>query len=181
MVDLTEKQKGVIRGVIPAALVTLAGLAGVSLLIPLGALPLDEPGARLAWALPWVLLPILTLMISVMRVANHRFASPDDIDGSALTAGTDRVLLLRAILQNTLEQSVLAVAAYVIWATVMPLRWLRAIPVAALLFVTGRVLFARGYQRGAPGRATGFGLTAYPTFAMLTVLAATLVLRLLRW
>jgi hypothetical protein len=50
-----------------------------------------------------------------------------------------------------------------------------------LLFVTGRILFARGYERGAPGRATGFGLTAYPTFGMLTVLAATLVLRLLRW
>lgn len=181
MVDLTEKQKGVIRGVIPAALVTLVGLAAVSLLIPMATLPVDEPAARLAWALPWVLLPIFTLMISVMRVANHRFSSPDDIDGSGLTAGTDRVLLLRAILQNTLEQSVLAIAAYVIWATVMPHSWLRAIPIAALLFVTGRILFARGYQRGAPGRAAGFGLTAYPTFGMLMVLAVTLVLRLLNW
>ena len=181
MVVLSEKQKGVIRGVIPAALVTVVGLSSASLLIPVGALPLDEPGARLAWALPWGLLPILTLMISVMRVANHRFASPEDIDGSGLTAGTDRVLLLRAILQNTLEQSVLALAAYVIWAIVMPHSWLRAIPGAALLFVTGRILFARGYQRGAPGRATGFGLTAYPTFGMLATVAVALLFRLIHW
>lgn len=179
--ELTKKQKGVVRGVIPAALVTLVGLAGISFLIPASVLPLDEPGARLAWALPWALLPILTLMISIMRVANYRFSSPDDIDGSGLTAGTERVLLLRAILQNTLEQSVLAVAAYVIWASVMPRGWLRAIPIAASLFVTGRILFARGYERGASGRATGFGLTAYPTFGMLVASAVALLLRLIDW
>jgi len=63
----------------------------------------------------------------------------------------------------------------------MPLSWLRAIPVAAVLFVTGRILFARGYERGAPGRATGFGLTAYPTFGMLVTSAVALLLRLIYW
>lgn len=178
---LTEKQKGVIRGVIPAAAGTVLGLGGASLLIPMRALPADEPTARIAWALQWAVLPILTLMISIMRVANQRFSSPDDIDGSGLTAGADRVLVLRAILQNTLEQAVLAVAAYLICATVMPPSWLRAIPVAALLFVAGRILFARGYERGAPGRATGFGLTAYPTFGMLVTAAMVLALRLALW
>ena len=129
----------------------------------------------------WAVLPILTLMISVMRVANHRFSTPEDIDGSGLTIGTSRMLVLRAILQNSLEQSVLAVAAYLIWAAVMPHSWLRAIPVAAVLFVVGRILFASGYERGAAGRATGFGLTAYPTFGMLTLLAGALGLRILRW
>lgn len=181
MAELTEKQKGVVRGVIPAALATLLGLCGVSFLIPVSALPLDEPGARFAWALPWALLPILALMISIMRVANYRFSSPEDIDGSGLTDGTSHVLVLRAIVQNTLEQAVLAVGAYLIWATVMPHSWLRAIPVAALLFVTGRILFARGYERGAPGRAMGFGLTAYPTFGMLATSAVALLLRATHW
>jgi len=176
---LTEKQKGVVRNVIPAAGLTVVGLCGVSLLLPLNILPLDEPGARIAWALKWALLPILTLMISIMRVANHRFSSPEDIDGSGLTDGTPQVRVLRAILQNTLEQVVLVVAAYVIWAAAMPYGWLRAIPIAAALFVTGRVIFARGYAQGAPGRATGFGLTAYPTFGMLVTVALTLLLRLL--
>ena len=177
----TEKQKGVIRGVIPAAVITVLGMGGVSLLIPMSALPADEAAARIAWALQWAVLPIFTLMISVMRVANYRFSSPDDIDGSGLAAGTDRVLVLRAILQNTLEQSVLAVAAYSIWATVMPHSWLRAIPIAALYFVTGRILFARGYERGAPGRAMGFGLTAYPTFGMVVTSAVALLLRFIHW
>jgi hypothetical protein len=38
-----------------------------------------------------------------------------------------------------------------------------------------------GFERGAAGRATGFGLTAYPTFGMLVTLAVTLSLRLIGW
>jgi hypothetical protein len=157
---------------------TVVGLCGVSLLLPLSVLPTDDPSARIAWALKWALLPVLTLMVSIIRVANHRFSTPADIDGSGLTNGTPEVRVLRAVVQNTLEQAVLAVAAYAIWAVVMPYSWLRAIPIAALLFVTGRVLFARGYARGAPGRATGFGLTAYPTFGMLVTIGVVLMFHL---
>jgi len=177
--ELADKQKGVVRNVIPAAVLTVVGLCGVSLLLPMSMLPVDEPGARLAWVLKWALLPVLTLMISIMRVANFRFSSPEDIDGSGLTDGTPQARVLRAILQNTLEQVVLAVAAYAIWAAVMPYAWLRVVPVAAVLLVAGRVLFARGYARGAPGRATGFGLTAYPTFGMLVTIVVFLAFRLL--
>ena len=179
--QLTEKQKGVIRNVIPAAVVTAAGLCGVTLLLPMSVLPVNEPGARIAWALTWALLPTLTLMISIMRVANHRFYTPEDIDGGGLTAGTPQIQVLRAVLQNTLEQAVLALAAYAIWAVVMPYAWLRAVCIAAVLFVAGRVLFARGYARGATGRATGFGLTAYPTFGMLATVSMVLSFRLLSW
>lgn len=170
--ELTDKQKGVVRGVIPAVALSVVGLCGASLLLPVSALSADEPGARIAWAVQWSLLPILTLMVSIARVGNHRFYSPEDIDGSGLTSGTAQVKVLRAVLQNTLEQTVLAVAAYMIWAVVMPHHWLWSIAIAALLFVAGRILFAYGYTRGAPGRALGFGLTAYPTFGMLATLAA---------
>ncbi len=156
-------------------------MGAAPLLLPVSVLPSDEAGARLAWAMAWALMPMLTLMVSIMRVANYRFASPEDIDGSGLTVGTGRVQVLRAILQNTLEQAVLAIGAYLIWATVMPHSWLQSIPVAALLFVTGRILFARGYERGAAGRATGFGLTAYPTFGMLVTLAVVSLFRLVSW
>jgi hypothetical protein len=179
--QLTEKQRGVVRGVILAALLSLPSLCGISLLLPATVLPADEPGARLAWALQWSLLPMLTLVVAVGRVANHRFYTPEDIDGAGLTEGTPQLRLRRAILQNTLEQTVLAVAGYAIWAVVMPYAWLRSIIVAALLFVAGCLLFARGYTRGAPGRALGFGLTAYPTFGMLATLAVVLLFRLLDW
>jgi MAPEG family len=124
---------------------------------------------------------MLTLVVAIGRVANHRFYTPEDIDGAGLTDGTPQARLHRAILQNTLEQAVLAVAAYAIWAAVMPYGWLRSIAIAALLFVAGRALFACGYTRGAPGRALGFGLTAYPTFGMLATLAVVLSFRLLNW
>jgi hypothetical protein len=176
---LDSKQKAVIRWAIPAVAITLVALVALLVWIPNRALPVDETGARLAWALPWTLLPMLTLMVSIMRVANHRFATPEDIDGSGLTTGTARVLVLRAILQNTLEQAILAVMAYLVWSVTMPVPWLGVIPVAAVLFTIGRVLFAGGYERGAAGRAMGFGLTAYATFGMLITLAAALGLRLL--
>jgi hypothetical protein len=176
--DLTEKQKGVVRGVIPAAALTVVGLSGVSLLIATGTLPMDEAGARFAWALPWSLLPVLTLMVAIMRVANHRFYTPEDIDGSGLTNATPQVQVLRAVLQNTLEQTVLAMAAYLTWAAVMPLHWLRVIPVAAWLFVAGRLLFSRGYSKGAAGRAMGFALTMYPNAGMLATLVVVMALRL---
>ena len=178
---LTDKQKGVIRGVVPAAVVVVIGLCGVSLLIPMSALPIDEPGARLAWALQWSLPPVLTLIIAIMRVGNYRFSSPEDIDGSGLTNATSEIQILQAVLQNTLEQAVLAIAVYLMWAAAMPLRWLRVIPVAASLFVAGRVLFARGYREGAAGRALGFGLTMYATAAMLATAAVVMSYRLLAW
>jgi hypothetical protein len=171
---LTDKQQSVIRGVIPAAVLVAVGLCGVSLLIPTSALPADDSGARLAWALQWSLLPVLALFVAVIRVGNYRFSSPEDIDGSGLTEATPQLRILRAVLQNTLEQAVLAVAVYLIWAAAMPHSWLRAIPVAAVLFITGRVLFARGYSKGAGGRAMGFGLTMYATAAMLVTLAVML-------
>jgi hypothetical protein len=153
----------------------------VSSLIPAAWLPVDLPAARMAWVLPWGLLPLVMLMVSIMRVGNHRFSTPEDIDGSGLTVGTPKIQILRAILQNTLEQAVLAVGGYLIGSVILPHGWLRVIPAAALLFIIGRILFTLGYSRGAGGRALGFGLTAYPTFVLLLTLAAVSLWRLIAW
>jgi len=177
---LNTKQKAVVRSVTLAAMIVAVAL-GLSFAMPLTALPADDPGARVSWALMWAILPLLALMVSVMRVANHRFATPEDIDGSGLTVGTTRVHVLRALLQNTLEQAVLAAGAYGVGAVALPHGWLRFIPAAAVLFAIGRVLFARGYERGAAGRGLGFGLTAYPTFGLLVTVAIVLAGRLVRW
>jgi hypothetical protein len=164
---------------VAVAVVVAAVLA--SSLIPAAWLPIDLPAARMAWTLPWALLPLLALMVSIMRVGNHRFSTPEDIDGSGLTVGTQKIQILRAILQNTLEQAVLAIGVYLIGSVVLPHGWLRVIPAAALLFPIGRVLFAAGYAAGAGGRAMGFGLTAYPTFALLVTLIVLLGIRMSGW
>ncbi len=121
-----------------------------------------------------VLAPAISLGICIARLARHRFFSPEDINGSALTEGTARARLLQSILQNTLEQSVLAFSVYLSCAFIFPSRYLGAIPAAAAMFFVGRILFFAGYANGAPSRAFGFAFTFYPT--VLLACAAVLFL-----
>src|SRR5688572_29572302 len=68
------------------------------------------------------LAPAAILFLCIARLARHRFATPQDIHGSALTEGTERAKLLQALLQNTLEQTALAVPVYLAAALVFPAR-----------------------------------------------------------
>lgn len=129
--------------------------------------PLELRLQLLAWSL---LLPISMLVVCVGRLANHRFDTPEDIHGSGLTTGTERAKLLQALLQNTLEQCVLALAIYLAGALLLPAQLLGWIPAAATMFLIGRLCFFIGYHKGAPGRAFGFGLTFYPTVILLLAL-----------
>ena len=133
--------------------------------------PFETPSAtmdgRLHLLALAVLAPAITVAFSIARLGNHRFHSPQDLDGSGLTQGTQRAKLLQSLLQNSLEQLVLALPAYLAWALLAPARLVHLILVAALLFVIGRVLFFHGYARGAPGRALGFALTFYPSVVVL--------------
>ena len=139
--------------------------------------PLDLRLTLLAWSL---LLPVSMLVVCVGRLANHRFDTPEDIHGSGLTTGTERAKLLQAMLQNTLEQCLLALAIYLAGALLLPAQMLGWIPAAATLFLIGRLCFFIGYHKGAPGRAFGFGLTFYPTAIMLLSLIVCGFLKLVR-
>lgn len=166
---MTDKQRGVLRGVVAGLAITLVVLG----LAIAGVLPPLMPGAQapLTHALRWDTLVLACLAINIGLLARHRFFTPDDIDGGGLTPGTATAHLLQSMLQNTLEQSVLALGVHAIWASVMPQAWQAAVPAAAILFVIGRVLFWHGYASGAPGRALGFALTFYPQVVMLVVIA----------
>lgn len=171
---LTPSQKGVRRGAATGVVITAATL-GLAIAAAPGRL-LPHETSPLAFALTWDTPIVVCLVINIAMVANHRFFTPEDIDGGGLTAGTARVRLLQSMLQNTLEQTVLAIAVHLIWASVMPPGWLAAIPAAALLFAAGRVLFWRGYASGAPSRALGFGLTFYPSVALLALIIGRLAI-----
>jgi len=127
-----------------------------------------------AWA---SLAPAAVLLLCIGRLAKHRFFTPQDIHGSALAEGTERARLLQALLQNTLEQTVLAIPVYLAAALVFPSRLLPLVAAAAALFVVGRIQFFRGYAGGAASRAAGFGLTFYPTVALLISVVAVAVLQ----
>ena len=118
------------------------------------------------------------LVFSIGRIARHRFFSPDDIDGAGLTAGTAKVKLLQAELQNTIEQTLLAIIVYFSWAILLPSTWILVVPLAAVSFAIGRILFFAGYSGGAPSRAAGFALTFFPSVLMLILIIYNVTLKL---
>ena len=167
---LTDKQQNVRNGALVAAIITLLVVILGSLWNPFHFAADLGIAERLAVALKAALLPAAALAFAIGRLANHRFASPDDIDAAAGPASSDRARLLQAEVQNTLEQTVLAAIAYAAWAAVMPSTWLSATLCAAIAFIVGRVAFFFGYDRGAAARSFGFGVTFYPTVFLLVLL-----------
>ena len=100
---LTEKQIGVLKGIIPGAIATL-------LIVIVGGwsnpFSFDDTASqieRLSVAVKSALFPAAFLAISIGRLARHRFFTPEDIDGGGLSAGTAQARVLQSLLQNTLE------------------------------------------------------------------------------
>jgi hypothetical protein len=170
---MDKTQLGVVRAAGPALLTAIAAFALSAVYGPriwtVGS-DLASRATLASWA---VVFPASALFACIARLANHRFFTPEDIDGSALTEGTEKAKLLQALLQNTLEQCCLAVPIYFAAAVAAPAALLPTVPAAAVMFLVGRLFFFAGYARGAPARAFGFGLTFYPTVFLLLVLVVT--------
>ena len=131
--------------------------------------------ARLEYTLRLDLFIVAWLLATIANVARLRFFSERDFGADVSEGESRKVVEARAILQNTLEQVVLAVlTSLAVTASFNP----SAALVESLvgLFAAGRLLFWLGYRYGAKGRALGFGLTFYPSaialFASATVIAS---------
>mgnify|MGYP000058943715 CR=1 FL=1 len=166
---LSDKQAGVLKGMILALVIAGVVLAAGAWMIPQSWLPGDAPSARMTLAARCVLFAGFWLLATIGTLARHRFFTPQDIDGSGLTTGTETAKVHQAVLQNTLEQTVLASLVYFAFAFLAPAGLLGALPAAVVLFWLGRALFWHGYARGAGGRALGFALTFYPTVILFAV------------
>jgi hypothetical protein len=163
---LTEEQTGVAKGMAVALFITIATLGCAVKLLGPKFIVISLVGRYALCALS-ILAPALTLAFSIGRLAKHRFFNAQDIGGSALTQGTGTAILLQSLLQNTLEQAVLALFAYASWSALAPSYMLPLGPTAAALFLLGRILFFAGYAQGPRARALGFALTFYPTLLLL--------------
>ena len=169
---LSDKQLGVIKGMAIAMAVSVLTIILGIYFDPFSYAQIENIHGRTEILGLSVILPTLFLVASIGRLAKFRFFSPDDIDGSALTKGSENVCLLQSLLQNTLEQLVIAISVYTAWCFLMPVSWLSALPLCSVLFALGRILFFKGYKNGAASRAVGFALTFYSTVLLLLVLIA---------
>ncbi|HCE08488.1 MAG TPA: hypothetical protein DEQ40_07785 [Oxalobacteraceae bacterium] len=171
----SAKQKTVLFGMSCAAAVTFCVLFFAAFHMP------NEARLHNAQdALRWLVLFPLPLMICITALARHRFFNAQDIDGSGLTRGTERAVLLQAILQNTLEQTVLASLTYIGFLAVSPPPYFGVMPSAVVLFLAGRLAFAWGYASGAGSRAFGFALTFYPTVVLCASAALLFLARIIK-
>jgi hypothetical protein len=138
-----RKQLLGIVGALPAIVVVALTLNHVSTLFAFVALPSDDLSSRLAFAVRWMLLPGICLLLGVIVAARRGFV-PDAIDGSRTPASRSLEINLRYN-QNTVEQTVLACIAWAGLAISLPIAHLVLIPAMATLFAIGRGAFWVGY------------------------------------
>jgi len=146
-----------------------AGAIATAVLLSIPPLPILAPrtagiDAHLAYAARAAGIAMLWLLAAVANVARARFFSAPDIDGMGFAPASPRIAVDVAIVQNTLEQCVLAAALYLALATLRAPDATIMIPNLLVLFCIGRATFWLGYRLGAPWRAFGFATTFYPTF-----------------
>ena len=116
---------------------------------------MDEPVARLAFALKCAALAVLfTLVLGVEAVAHERLVSPafDPLAGH----GTRRMRVNQRFLQNTLEQTVVFLVGLFGLAVYMEDgNQMRAVLATAVVWVLGRWAFWGGYHLSSTWRVFG--------------------------
>jgi hypothetical protein len=115
-----------LAGALPAFVVVALTLDHASMLFAFLALPSDDPASRLVFAVHWMLLPGICLLLGVV-VAGRRGFVPDAIDGTRTPASRTLEINLRYN-QNTVEQTVLACIAWAGLSTTLPVAYLVLIP-----------------------------------------------------
>ena len=164
--DFRREQRRVAASMVTGILVTIVVfVVCLSAAHPSGA---ESFATRLQQTLRADLLVVPWLAAAIANVARLRFVSYEDIGGGGGKDARDPVRQAGAILQNTSEQTLLAVASHLI-VTASLAHPAPLIDALAVTFAFGRFLFWFGYARGASGRALGFALTFYPSVAALLV------------
>ncbi|MFI5297072.1 MAG: MAPEG family protein [Polyangiales bacterium] len=162
-ISFSQKQRHVKRSI---GLATVASALVAALALRWGpatrAVSLAE---RLAFGLCCDVWCAAVLALAIGAVTFRRLTSPDAIDGQTSPGGATEIDL--RVLQNTLEQLVLAASAHLAFVVVAPRRFLQVLPVMVGFWVAARLLFFVGYHRGDNARAFGFAATFIPSVGFL--------------
>lgn len=173
-----KEQRGILRGSALALMCAIAAMSAGYAWLPAHWFGLNNSmtmGDQIAFALKADLLLFIWLAWSVRAVSRRRFLSPIDRKGAAFGPASAEIAIPKALLQNSLEQTVLALGAHLVLAAVLRGPELVVIPLLVALYLVGRVSFGLCYSRGAASRAFGMALTAAPSIASY-IAAAGLIL-----
>lgn len=86
-----------------------------------------------------------------------------------------RLAVRAAILQTSLEQTVIAVGAHLILSAVLRGPELVLIPLLVLLYLVGRITFTARYSKGAVARSFGMSLTGTTAIAGYAIVIGLIV------
>lgn len=171
--DLRHEVRGVVMGAAKGAALCMFVLAAGYFLLPrFLSFPEDRIQA-LIFTMRVDLFVLLWVVAGVGIVGRARRHSAADIGTAAFGTPTRDIRIKTAFLQNTLEQSVIAIGSHLVLSTLVSGAALSFIVSTALLFAVGRICFYRGYRRGAAARSFGLVTTALPG---LLAIALSLVL-----
>ncbi|MBX3192063.1 MAG: MAPEG family protein [Labilithrix sp.] len=168
--DLRARQRLIARSIVVTIPGSLA-VIGVSyaLLPPL--LGLDEPAARLALALRWLVVAMIPYVLVCLTIASRRFreGSHDPTAG-----GESRRLEIHCrVMQNTLEQLVWLAVCVLALASLLGPNEMQLVPIACTFFAFARLLYWHGYLRSDTlGRAPGVQLTFTLNIGLLVLVVA---------
>lgn len=138
-----------------------AGMVWSFLLLWVGATYVTLPVITLVPTIMTAFLaPGLVLIAMIGRQAQRRFFDDTIIDGGPLAGSAE---IDGRVLQNTLEQLVLAMAVWPAAAVLLGEDGPGVILTLGIWFAVARLLFWAGYHVAPPLRAIGFATTFYPT------------------
>ena len=176
----SAEQRGVIKASVSAVAVCACVLAAAYAWLPAEPFGLErtmDAGERVAFALKIDILVFLWLAGCVRAVSGGRFRSDADIRGSAYGPPSEAISVQVAVLQNSLEQTVLAVGGHLSLAATLRGDELVLVPALVVLYLAGRASFASTYRKGAAARAFGMALTGASTIAAYAIGIAAIVAR----
>ena len=162
---MTREQRIVAVGAGSGVLTMLASLFLLSMWLP-ELMEGTDAGERLAYAARWNAFAALPLFITIAAVGNQRFKS-EAIDP---TRGAEsRAMVINGrVVDNTLQQYVLFVAATLAVAASARAEQLGIVAAGALIFVAMRFAFWIGYRTGPLYRAFGMAGTSYLTVVLFS-------------
>ena len=121
-------------------------------------------GSRIGYTLRWTLPMVLVLMVTIQQTALRRLSTAAR---NPLAGKEHLVQLLKNILTNTLEQLMVSLLLMLIATTYCDTPdMIKIVPIYAITFTVGRILFIIGYRISPSYRTTGMTVNFLSSIVM---------------